>query len=142
MGKLFETAALVAKRINPSLKVSGIILCLYESSTKLAQEVINDLQGYLEKSRGTTAPWSKARIFNTRIRRNIKLAECPSFGQSIFNYARTCNGADDYMALAREVLGEDSTVLSARLEVNERGQARVLSLEKQNAGETTLSKRS
>src|SRR5438876_5198756 len=75
MGKLFETTALVAKRINPALKVTGIVLCLFESSTRLAQEVIDDLQGYLDKSRGTTVPWAKARIFATRIRRNIKLAE-------------------------------------------------------------------
>src|SRR5437870_8155448 len=84
MGQLFETTALVSKRINPALKVTAIILCLYESSTKLAQEVVQDLQDYLDKSRGTNAPWAKARIFGTRIRRNIKLAECPSFGQSIF----------------------------------------------------------
>src|SRR6516164_7208827 len=121
MGKLFETTALVAKRINPSLKVTGIVLCLYETSTRLAQEVINDLQDYLEKSRGTSAPWSKARVFATRIRRNIKLAECPSFGQSIFAYARNCNGADDYKTLAKEVLGETApapAVLSARLELD------------------------
>src|SRR5258708_27683940 len=105
LGKLFETTALVAKRINPALKVTGIVLTLNESSTRLAQEVVQDLQEYLEKSRGTNAPWSKARIFNTRIRRNIKLAECPSFGQSIFAYAPTCHGAEDYAALARAVLG-------------------------------------
>src|SRR5439155_11635969 len=92
MGKLLETTALVAKRINPALKVTGIVLSLYEASTRLAQEVVQDLQDYLDKSRGTNAPWAKARIFGTRIRRNIKLAECPSFGQSIFAYARTCNG--------------------------------------------------
>src|ERR1700737_1992968 len=74
MGKLLETTALVAKRINPALKVTGIILCLYEASTRLAQEVIDDLQEYLDKSRGGSVPWSKARIFKTRIRRNIKLA--------------------------------------------------------------------
>src|SRR5712691_4734576 len=126
MGKLLETTALVAKRINPALKVTGIILCLYESSTKLAQEVVNDLQEYLDKSRGTTAPWAKARIFKTRIRRNIKLAECPSFGQSIFAYARTCHGADDYAALAKEVLGDNAKLLSARVELDDRGQARVV----------------
>ncbi len=60
MGKLFETTALVAKRINPSLKVTGIVLSLYESSTRLAQEVVQDLQDYLDKSRGTNAPWAKA----------------------------------------------------------------------------------
>jgi chromosome partitioning protein len=130
MGKLFETTALVAKRINPGLKVTGIMLCLYESSTRLSQEVIDDLQEYLDKSRNTHVPWAKARIFNTRIRRNIKLAECPSFGQSIFRYAPSCNGAEDYAALAREVLGDKSTVLAARLEMDERGQASVISMER------------
>jgi len=118
MGKLFETTSLVSKRINPALKVTGIVLCLYESNTKLAQEVLKDLQAYLDRSQGGNAPWAKARIFSTRIRRNIKLAESPSFGKSIFGYAPSCNGAEDYTALAREVLGED-TVLSARVAVDE-----------------------
>src|SRR6516225_412434 len=126
MGKLLETTALVAKRINPGLKVTGIVLCLYESNTKLTQEVVCDLQAYIDKSQGTKLPWAKARIFATRIRRNIKLAECPSFGQSIFAYAPTCHGAQDYMALAREVLGETAAVLAARVEVDDRGPARVL----------------
>jgi chromosome partitioning protein len=125
MGKLLETTALVAKRINPALKVTGIVLSLYESSTRLAQEVVQDLQEYLDKSRGTAAPWAKARIFGTRVRRNIKLAECPSFGQSIFAYAPHCHGAEDYAALAREVLGEMPTVMAARVELDERGQATV-----------------
>src|SRR5438874_4740968 len=133
MGKLFETTALVAKRINPGLKVSGIVLCLYEANTRLAQEVLRDLQDYLDRSRAGTAPWAKARIFGTRIRRNIKLAECPSFGQSVFQYAPTCHGADDYAALAKEVLGETPAVLSARVEVDDRGEARVVSVEGQQA---------
>jgi chromosome partitioning protein len=135
MGKLLETTSLVAKRINPSLKVTGIVLSLYESSTRLAQEVVQDLQDYLDKSRNTNAPWAKARIFGTRIRRNIKLAECPSFGQSIFGYAPHCHGAEDYAALAREVLGEAPTVLSARVELDERGQATVLSVERSGQAE-------
>ncbi len=130
MGKLLETTALVAKRINPSLKVTGIVLSMYESATRLAQEVVQDLQDYLDKSRGTNAPWAKARIFGSRIRRNIKLAECPSFGKSIFAYAPNCNGAEDYAALAREVLGEVPTVLSARVEVDERGTTSVISVDR------------
>jgi chromosome partitioning protein len=129
MGKLLETTALVAKRINPALKVTGIVICMYEANTRLAQEVVQDLQDYLDKARGTTAPWAKARIYDTRIRRNIKLAECPSFGQSVFAYARTCHGALDYMDLAWEVLGKSSTVLSARMKLNERGEASVISRE-------------
>jgi chromosome partitioning protein len=135
MGKLLETTALVAKRINPALKVTGIVLSLYESSTRLAQEVVQDLQDYLDKSRTTNAPWAKARIFATRIRRNIKLAECPSFGQSIFAYAPHCHGAEDYAALAREVLGEVPSVMAARVELDERGQATVLSVERQGVTE-------
>ncbi len=126
MAKLLETTALVAKRINPSLRVTGIILCLYESNTKLAQEVVDNLKQYLDKSRGTTAPWAKASIFNTRVRRNIKLAECPSFRQSIFAYAPACPGAIDYASLAQEVLGGGPTVVSARVEVDDRGQASVV----------------
>src|SRR3954449_4837680 len=61
LGKLLETTALVGKRINAGLKVSGVIVCLYESTTKLAQEVMRDLEGFLEKSRGTNVPWNAAR---------------------------------------------------------------------------------
>src|SRR6516164_11279702 len=87
LGKLFETTALVARRINPVLKVTGVIVCLYEATTRLAQEVVRDLETFLEKSRRQNVPWSGARVLKTRVRRNIKLAECPSFGQAIFSYA-------------------------------------------------------
>jgi chromosome partitioning protein len=117
LGKLLETTALVAKRINPALKVSGVILCLYEATTKLTGEVVDNLRQYLEHSRTAIVPWSKARIFDTRIRRNIKLAECPSFGQSIFAYAPSCHGAEDYSSLAQEVMGQTSSVLALRVSV-------------------------
>ena len=84
-------------------------------------------------SRGTTAPWAKARVFGTRIRRNIKLAECPSFGKSIFHYAPKCPGAEDYKELAKEVLGETAKVLTARAAIDDRGQAKLLTME-QSAG--------
>ena len=51
------------------------------------------------------APWADAKLFHTRIRRNIRLAECPSFGQSIFQYAPTSRGAEDYASLAAEIQG-------------------------------------
>ena len=58
LSKLLETTALVARRINPRLKVSGVVLCLYDSQTKLAQEVVGDLRGFLDKSRGANVPWA------------------------------------------------------------------------------------
>ncbi len=115
LGKLLETTALVSKRINPHLMVTGVLLCLCESTTKLAQEVLRDLNAFLDKGRGTALPWNKARVFDTRIRRNIKLAECPSFGQSIFSYAPACHGAEDYRELAQEVLAQTPTVTAKRV---------------------------
>src|SRR5213083_1355798 len=62
MGKLLETTALVAKRINPAVRVTGIVICLYDANARLSQEVIRDLEAYLDKSRDSAAPWAKARI--------------------------------------------------------------------------------
>jgi chromosome partitioning protein len=103
LSKLLETVALVARRLNHQLHVTGIVLCLYESGTRLAAEVSDDLKSFVGQTNGGT-PWSRARVFSTRIRRNIRLAEAPSFGQSIFQYAPESAGAQDYAALAQEVL--------------------------------------
>jgi len=119
LGKLLETTALVSKRINPDLMVTGVILCLCEANTRLAQEVLRDLDEYLKKSRAAAVPWNKARVFDSRIRRNIKLAESPSFGQSIFVYAPSCHGAEDYRALAQEVLQQTPTVFARRVAVTQ-----------------------
>jgi chromosome partitioning protein len=105
LSKLLETTALVARCIHPGLKVAGIVLCLFDASTRLAQEVVADLHAFLERSRGQGLPWSSARIFASKIRRNIKLAECPSHGQTIFTYAPKSPGAVDYTALAEEIDG-------------------------------------
>jgi chromosome partitioning protein len=103
LSKLFETTALVKRRLNRALKVSGIVLCLYETGTRLAADITDDLTRFLEQS-DPQAPWASAKIFSTRIRRNIKLAEAPSFGQSIFDYAEKSTGAADYAGLVEEIL--------------------------------------
>ena len=108
LSKLLETTALVSKRINPGLTVTGVVVCLYDAATKLAQEVVGDLKAFLDRSRQASVPWAGAVVFDTRVRRNVKLAECPSFGKSIFRYAPNCPGAVDYAALANEVAGKVS----------------------------------
>ncbi|MCL2330875.1 MAG: AAA family ATPase [Phycisphaerae bacterium] len=103
LSKLLETVALVSKRINPELTVTGVVICMRDAGTKLGAEVVEDVRSFLEGARQTPAPWRAARLFNTQIRRNIKLAEAPSYGQDIFNYALDSNGANDYATLAAEV---------------------------------------
>jgi len=105
LSKLLETINLVSKRVNRDLKVLGVLLCLYDAGTRLGGEVIEDLDRFFEGRKSGTMPWSDAQLFRTRIRRNIRLAECPSFGQSIFQYAPSSRGAEDYASLAAEVQG-------------------------------------
>jgi chromosome partitioning protein len=105
LSKLLKTVSLVTQRLNSGLRVSGIMLCMYESNTRLAAEVVDSIKTFLDAGRGKTLPWSKAILFRTRIRRNIKLAESPSHGESIFEYGPKTAGAVDYHKLAREVMG-------------------------------------
>lgn len=107
MSKLFETTALVTRRLNRNLRVSGIVLCLYETGTRLATDVTDDLTAFLERSE-PGAPWADARIFKTRIRRNIKLAEAPGHAQPIFDYAPNCPGSHDYQAMCAEVMADEA----------------------------------
>ncbi|REJ89057.1 MAG: ParA family protein [Planctomycetota bacterium] len=107
LSKLFETTALVTRRLNRELRISGIMLCLYETGTRLAADVTDDLMRFLSESE-PQSPWSGAKVFDSRIRRNIKLAEAPSFGQSIFEYAADSAGAVDYGALVDEVIAAEA----------------------------------
>lgn len=103
LSKLLETIHLVAQRLNPNLKISGVVMCMFDAQTRLAGEVSDNVRAFFESARGQATPWSTAQTFQTRIRRNIRLAEAPSFGQSIFQYSPDSNGADDYRRLAEEV---------------------------------------
>jgi chromosome partitioning protein len=104
LSKLLETIELVAKRLNGRLRVSGVVLCLYDGHTTLANDVRDDVKAFFGANEGRPAAWRNVVVFDTNIRRNIRLAEAPSYGQSIFDYDPKSNGAEDYRALAREVL--------------------------------------
>jgi len=106
LSKLLQTIELVAKRLNPQLRLSGVVMCMFDAGTRLATEVTRDVEQFFTSHADGRAVWSGARCFQSRIRRNIRLAEAPSFGQSIFQYAPKSHGAEDYEDLARELLGE------------------------------------
>lgn len=105
VSKLLETVTLVRQSLNSDLSVMGVVLCMHENQTTLAQEVVADLEDFFAGAKDTSVAWANAKVLQPPIRRNIKLAECPSFGQTIFEYAPDANGAQDYTALARSVLG-------------------------------------
>ena len=93
MSKLLDIVKLVRRRLNPQLDISGILPCLFDTRTRLSHDVLSEIREFF-----------KARVFETKIRDNVRLAEAPSHGQTIFEYAETSNGAGDYAALADEVL--------------------------------------
>ncbi len=106
-GKLLQTVDLVNKRINPHLKVMGVLLCMHDTRASLSNEVRADIDRFLQSARGANNAWSGAQILPTFIRRNIKLAEAPSYGQTVFEYDPACNGAEDYGKVAKFLLGID-----------------------------------
>ncbi|MBQ71660.1 MAG: chromosome partitioning protein ParA [Planctomycetaceae bacterium] len=104
VGKLLETVRLVSASVNPGVRVAGIVLCMHETQSTHAREVVAEIDGFLEEARGSGMPWDGATVFRPAIRRNIKLAEAPSFGKSIFDYAPWCPGAIDYRKLAQRFI--------------------------------------
>lgn len=98
--KLLETVLLVNRALNPRLQVAGVLLCMHESQSSHGKAVVEEMDRYFEKFRGSGMPWQDACVLRPPVRRNIKLAEAPSFGQTIFDYAPLCAGAADYRALA------------------------------------------
>lgn len=104
LSKLLRTIDLVARRLNQGLELTGLVYCMFDSGTRLANEIVNDVDQFFDDQRSTNSPWAETSSFDTRIRRNIRLAEAPSHGQSIFHYAHNSNGAQDYRSLAEEVM--------------------------------------
>jgi chromosome partitioning protein len=104
VGKLLETVGLVCASVNPSLRVTGIELCMHDGQTTLAREVVADIEAFFADADDRALPWCGCAVLKPPIRRNVKLAEAPSFGQTIFDYAQWCAGANDYRKLAEGLL--------------------------------------
>ncbi len=93
LSMLLKTVQQVQKGSNPDLKLGGIIFTMYDSRTRLANEVVQEVTGYF-----------KEKVFKTVIPRNVRLSEAPSHSVPINQYDMTCIGAKSYKKLAREVL--------------------------------------
>jgi chromosome partitioning protein len=93
LSKLLETMKLVKVRLNQALEIQGVLLTMYDPRTSLARQVSEEVQGFF-----------KEKVYKTVIPRSVKLAEAPSFGQSILVYGSTSKGAEAYRDLAKEVI--------------------------------------
>ena len=96
LDKLVQTVAVVKERLNGLLRISGIVACRVKSQTRHAQEVMNDIRERFPDQ-----------FFDSVIRENIRLTECPSQGVPITSYAPSSHGAEDYRKLAAEVIAQE-----------------------------------
>ncbi|MCH5294965.1 MAG: ParA family protein [Treponema sp.] len=90
---LLQTVKKVQRNLNKDLSIGGIFFTMYDSRTRLAQEVVMQVKGYF-----------KDVVFNTIIPRNIRLSEAPSHGEPVCIYDPACVGAKSYEKLAQEVI--------------------------------------
>ena len=112
LGKLLQTVTLVNKRINPALKVKWVLLCMFEACASLPNEVKADIEKFLATARNTNCAWSEAQILPVYVRRNITLAEAPSYGQTIFEYDPSCHGSEDYKKVAQLIHNQMQTPIA------------------------------
>ncbi len=92
IAQLLKTRELLKKRLNPELKILGIVLTMYDQRNNLAGQVQEEVQHSLPQY-----------LFETIIPRNVRLSEAPSHGKSVINYDIKSKGAESYLKLAKEV---------------------------------------
>ena len=93
LGQLLDTIKRVKHSFNPGLKIKGILLTMFDRRTNLSQNVVDDARQYF-----------KDLVFKTKIPRNVKLAEAPSYGLPVILYDKVSQGSKSYVAFARELL--------------------------------------
>jgi chromosome partitioning protein len=107
LGQLLNTIKIVRQHLNPDLEIEGVLLTMYDTRTRLSNQVADEVKRYFED-----------KVFKSVITRNIRLAEAPSFGKPALLYDATSVGSKNYLSLAREIirrnkkLFKDSTVLT------------------------------
>lgn len=93
LGKLLNTVKIVQNRLNPDLKIEGLLLTMYDSRLRLSNQVMEEVKKHFQHL-----------VFDTVIHRNTKLGEAPSFGKPIVMYDASAKGAENYLNLAQEII--------------------------------------
>lgn len=89
--QLINTINLVKQRLNPKIEIEGIVFTMFDSRTNLCQQVVDEISAFLPQ-----------KVYETKIPRNVRLAEAPSFGVPIIYYDSSSKGAESYRELAKE----------------------------------------
>ena len=93
LGQLMNTIMVIKKRLNPTLDIDGVVCTMYSTRTKLSEQVVQEVKKYFS-----------TKVYDTRIPRNVRLAEAPSFGEPIQIFDAYCPGALAYKELCKEII--------------------------------------
>jgi len=104
LGKLLNTIKIVQSRLNPELDIEGILLTMYDTRLRLANQVVEEVKMHFQQL-----------VFDTLIHRNTRLGEAPSHGETIIMHDVSSKGAINYLNLAKEILLKNT--LSQLMEV-------------------------
>ncbi len=99
LGQLLNTIKLVRQHLNPDLEIEGVVLTMFDSRLRLANQVASEVKRYFGE-----------KVFRTIIQRNVRLSEAPSFGRPVLLYDATSMGSRNYIALAREIMLSNSNL--------------------------------
>ena len=97
LGKLLNTIKLIQTKLNPSLKIEGFLLTMFDGRLRLANQVVEDVRHHFGSM-----------VFNTVIQRNVRLSEAPSHGKPVILYDAISAGTNNYLNLAKEVIAKNS----------------------------------
>src|SRR6187401_652031 len=97
LGKLLNTIKIVQNRLNPDLKIEGILMTMYDGRLRLCNQVVSEVRKHFEEI-----------VFNTIIHRNSKLSEAPSVGKPVVLYDANSKGSVNYLNLAKEILQKNN----------------------------------
>lgn len=95
LGQLMNTIKLVREHLNPQLAVDGVLLTMFDGRLNLSRQVSQEVRGFFD-----------SKVYDTVINRNVRLSEAPSFGKPIILYDILSTGAENYMALTKEVMAQ------------------------------------
>lgn len=96
VSQLMDTITIVRDNFNKNLNIDGVLMCMYDARTNLSLQVVDEVKKFFVN-----------KVYKTVIPRNVRLAEAPSFGMSIFEYDKNSKGAIAYKKLAKEVIDND-----------------------------------
>ena len=97
LGQLLNTIKLVRRHLNPDLEIEGVLLTMFDTRLRLANQVAGEVRRYFGE-----------KVFSTIVQRNVRLSEAPSFGRPVLLYDANSTGSRNYIGLAREVLKANS----------------------------------